>query len=364
VQFCYKDIRKNDRSRAGEATAVFTRRGFVNGALGVGATLALAPRDSQAAAARTGVSQIEHNKAVVRRFMESQGAKNEDAVMREILAPNFRWSRLATEHLNNHARDQGLPGAGPDLRSAFPDHAYLLEEHFGEGDMVGLKFCSSGTQQAAFNGIPATGRKFDIQNVSMFRLADGKIADAWILNDEFHMLLGLGVKLTAGKDGPLTAPPMTGAGEDPDVVIRRLEAGPLASQEDRNRLLIARTKGSAPFPKENYAPDFRQTRFGFKHLRNYGAKTGTASQNLGTALSERRDRIENLIAEGDRVWMRFKVVGVHSNPLHGLPPTGKRVEVAEIAMMRVVDGKWKDAWYFADELGLMLQLGIVNAVLS
>ena len=39
------------------------------------------------------------------------------------------------------------------------------------------------------------------------------------------------------------------AGEDPDVVIRRLEAGPLSSKEDRNRLLIARTKGSVPFPE-------------------------------------------------------------------------------------------------------------------
>jgi predicted ester cyclase len=230
--------------------------------------------------------------------------------------------------------------------------------------MVGLTFCTSGTHKANFNGIPATAKKFDLQNVAMFQLADGMIVDAWVLNHEFMMLERLGAKLPAREGNQVSSPPLPGAGEDPDVVIKRLAAGPLASREDRNRLLIARTKGSAPFPKESYAPDFRQTRAGFKQLRNYGDKTGAASQSIGLALSERRDRIEYLIAEGDQVWMRFKVVGIHTKPIYGLPPTGKPVEVSEVAVMRVVDGKWKEAWYYADELGLMLQLGIVNDVLG
>jgi predicted ester cyclase len=343
---------------------MFTRRGFVNGALGVGAGLALAERNSQAAPSSTGGSQNERNKVVVQRFMESQGTKGEAAVMREVRAPNFRWSRLATQHLDDQARSQGLPNVGPDLHVPFPDYAYRQFEFVSEGDMVGVTFCTSGTHKANFNGIPATAKKFDLQNVAMFQLAEGKIVDAWILNHEFMMLERLGAKLPAREDSQASAPPLPGTGEDPDVVIKRLAAGPLASREDRNRLLIARTKGSAPFPKESYAPDFRQTRAGFKQLRNYGDKTGTARQSIGLALSERRDRIEYLIAEGDQVWMRFKVVGIHTKPIYGLPPTGKPVEVSEVAVMRVVDGKWKEAWYYADELGLMLQLGIVNEVLG
>jgi hypothetical protein len=35
-----------------------------------------------------------------------------------------------------------------------------------------------------------------------------------------------------------------------------------------------------------------------------------------------------------------------------------------VAVMCVADGKWKETWYYADELGLMLQLGIVNDVLN
>ena len=47
---------------------MFTRRGFINGALGAGAGLALAAQDSQWAAAQTPAAQSERNKAVIRRF--------------------------------------------------------------------------------------------------------------------------------------------------------------------------------------------------------------------------------------------------------------------------------------------------------
>jgi predicted ester cyclase len=334
---------------------MFTRRGFINAALGTGTGLALTGSDMQWAAAQTGASQIERNKAVIRRFKDSQGTKDEDAVMREILAPNFKRSRVGMENLNANARDQGFPSAGPGLRTAFPDRNDLIEDMIAEGDMVAMKFRSRGTHAGSFNGIPPTGKKYDIQNMALFRLADGKIADAWFMTDEAGLLLALGAKLPA---------PIAGAGEDPDVVIKRLAAGPLASPEDRNRLLVARSKGSSPFARDNYAPDFRQTRVGFQHLRDYGEKTGTGSQNLTAATSERRDRIENLIAEGDKVAMRFRVVAVHTKPLYGLPPSGKRIEVAEVGIFRVVDGKLKEAWYYGDELGLLLQLGIVNAVVT
>jgi predicted ester cyclase len=230
--------------------------------------------------------------------------------------------------------------------------------------MVAMKYRSRGTHAGNFNGIPPTGKKYDIQNFALFRLADGKMTEAWFLTDEAGLLLTLGAKLPARKDGKLMPPPIAGAGEDPDVVIKRLEGGPLATQEDRNRLLIARSKGSVRLPRENYAADFRQLRNGFAHLRDFGQKNGNASQTLDSAVSERRDRIENIIAEGDKVVMRFHVVAVHTKPLYGLPPTGKRIEVAEVGLFHIADGKIKDAWYYGDELGLLLQLGVVNAVIS
>ena len=83
-----------------------------------------------------------------------------------------------------------------------------------------------------------------------------------------------------------------------------------------------------------------------------------------TALPGRRDRIDNLIADDEHVWMRFRVAGTHGAPLYGLPATNKQIEVPEIGIMRFADGKWTEAWYFADELGLLLQLGAVDMLLG
>ena len=158
-------------------------------------------------------------------------------------------------------------------------------------------------------------------------------------------------------------PPITGAGEDPDAVLRRLEAAPLGSVEERNRLLVARSKGSGPAAGDR-AGDFRVTRVGFQHLRDYGNAKGVGKETITAALPDRRDSIDGFIAEGEQVWMRFKVAGTHGGNLYGLPPTGRRVEVPEVAIVRIVDGKWKEAWYFADELGLLLQLGAAHVLLS
>jgi predicted ester cyclase len=157
----------------------------------------------------------------------------------------------------------------------------------------------------------------------------------------------------------MIVPPVTNAGEDPDAALKRIEASDLSKPENRNRLMVARSKGSAP-PASDRAPDFKQLRFGFQHMRDYGIAKGVQDQSITAALPDRRDRIDGFLAEGSKVWMMFKVSGTQSAPLYGLPPTNRRVELPEIGIMTIVDGKWKQAWYFGDELGMMLQLDALH----
>jgi predicted ester cyclase len=79
-----------------------------------------------------------------------------------------------------------------------------------------------------------------------------------------------------------------------------------------------------------------------------------------TAFPGRNDRITGLIAEGEKVWMGFNLRGTHAASFYGFAPTGRRVEMPEVGIMRVVDGKWVESWYFGDELGMLLQLGAVH----
>lgn len=84
------------------------------------------------------VSDLERNKAVVRRYKEYQGTKDEGAAVREILAPGYVRLRGGLAHLANNARDQGFPGPGRFLREAFPDRIDVIEDIIAEDDRVGL----------------------------------------------------------------------------------------------------------------------------------------------------------------------------------------------------------------------------------
>jgi predicted ester cyclase len=334
-----------------------TRRGFLERSVAAGAGLALATPARHTASAQT--SPLERNKAVARRFKEAQGTKDEADAMREVLAPNYKRWRAGVEHLGANARDQGFPGPGPYLRGAFPDRTDTIEDVIADGDMVGMLFRVRGTQRGNFFGIAPTGKTIDIHELGIFRLADGKITEGWFMADEAGLLLQLGAKLPPRQDGQRIVPPVTGGGDDPDAVLAQLEARSLPMPQERNRLMVARSKGSAP-PARDRAGDFRQTRVGFQHLRDYGNAQHVGSETITTALPDRRDRIDGLLAESETVWMRFRVAGTHGGKLYGLAPTGNRVEVPEIGIMRFAGGKWKESWYFADELGLLLQLGAVD----
>ena len=67
--------------------------------------------------------------------------------------------------------------------------------------------------------------------------------------------------------------------------------------------------------------------------------------------------IEDLIAEGDKVVMRGVAGGTHRGAFMGIPPTGRRVTVPGIHIMRIADGKIAEHWAQGDYLGMMQQLG-------
>jgi steroid delta-isomerase-like uncharacterized protein len=68
--------------------------------------------------------------------------------------------------------------------------------------------------------------------------------------------------------------------------------------------------------------------------------------------------IEDLIAAGDKVIVRFVLRGTHEGEFMGIPPTGKKVEVGGMAIMRIENGKIVEVWEDADVLGWMMQLGM------
>ncbi len=72
------------------------------------------------------------------------------------------------------------------------------------------------------------------------------------------------------------------------------------------------------------------------------------------------ETIEDIIAEGDKVWARLTYTGTHIGEWFGLAPTGKRVTTVLFAIYRIVDGKIVEGWFFTDDLTLFKTLGVVE----
>jgi steroid delta-isomerase-like uncharacterized protein len=69
--------------------------------------------------------------------------------------------------------------------------------------------------------------------------------------------------------------------------------------------------------------------------------------------------IEDMIAERDKVVVRWIATGTQKGELFGVPPTGKHITTVGIDIFRLADGKLMELWLSWDQLGMMQQLGII-----
>lgn len=67
--------------------------------------------------------------------------------------------------------------------------------------------------------------------------------------------------------------------------------------------------------------------------------------------------VEDVMADGDKVAVRWRSEGTHQGELEGLAPTGKRVSVTGITIDQWRDGKLVETWTQWDNLGLARELG-------
>lgn len=72
------------------------------------------------------------------------------------------------------------------------------------------------------------------------------------------------------------------------------------------------------------------------------------------------ETIEDIIAEGDKVWVRFTATGTHSGEFRGLAPTGKKFTEPAVLIYRIVDGKIVEGWGVSDVLDFFKQLGVIE----
>ncbi len=97
------------------------------------------------------------------------------------------------------------------------------------------------------------------------------------------------------------------------------------------------SKGNVDLVDELYAADF----VGHFPAETFHGREGIRNHVIAhrTAFPDWTEEIEDLIAEQDRVAARFRSRGTNLGDFLGNPPTGNRVEVSEVAIFKLKDGK-------------------------
>jgi steroid delta-isomerase-like uncharacterized protein len=128
------------------------------------------------------------NEALVRRFFEEFCNGRRTEVADEIVAGDYV----------SHG-PQAPPAEGPEgvkarvsvYQDSLDGH-WDVQEVFSAGDRVVARWSGSGTHEGELMGVAPTGRPIDVDAISVFRIADGKIAEEWTVWDALGLLQQVG----------------------------------------------------------------------------------------------------------------------------------------------------------------------------
>ena len=126
----------------------------------------------------------DETRALIERLHEIWNSGDLDAI-HEVYAADFvahmpkGWG--AAEARNSH---DGIRRAIERLRLGFPDWHEHIEDIVIEGDKAAVRYYSTGTHLGPFGTRPASGHRLRVDELSIFRIADGRVAEQWCLNDD------------------------------------------------------------------------------------------------------------------------------------------------------------------------------------
>lgn len=77
------------------------------------------------------------------------------------------------------------------------------------------------------------------------------------------------------------------------------------------------------------------------------------------AFPDLRVTVEDLTADGDKVWARLRFQGTNTGPFMGQPPTGRSIDIGAHDLCRCEGGQLTEHWGVMDQLSMLQQLGLV-----
>lgn len=134
------------------------------------------------------MTTVDDNKAIIGRFIDEIFVRGRTESVDELLADDFvghTWPSTGDPRAD-------LKAAVGRISKGLSDPRFLVEDMIGEGDQVAVRLTAEATQTGELMGMPASGKRYSIGEIHIFRLRDGKVVEHWHQFDQMKMMRQLG----------------------------------------------------------------------------------------------------------------------------------------------------------------------------
>ncbi len=129
------------------------------------------------------------NKALVRRFVHEVFEQLRPDAVEELVADDFVSHTWPSDGDGKGALRRATESMAATLR----DPRFEIDDMIAEEDLVVVRVTASATSTGEFMGVDATGRSYEIGEIHIFRVREGKIVEHWHQYDAPGMMRQLGV---------------------------------------------------------------------------------------------------------------------------------------------------------------------------
>lgn len=138
----------------------------------------------------------EDYKTLISRIADDIWNRGDLAIVDEVMSPNGVYHG---PHMPNGMGDRETWRRAIGMyRDAFPDSHVTFEDLIVSGDTVVGRWSATATHTGQLPGVAPTGKGIVIGGITIYRIADGKIVEAWEQLDMLGMWQQLGIVALPG----------------------------------------------------------------------------------------------------------------------------------------------------------------------
>jgi len=300
--------------------------------------------------AECAVTTPEENKALATMYWQ-EAVWGEQGTIDEIVAPDeiHHWGIGGdTNGFEEFSERWDL------FNTAFPDLEFTVDLVAAEDDLVATHWTATGTQSGEWQGIAPTDREVTWNGINIFRIECGQIVESWGEADHLGLLSQLG----ATNIPALMATPATGAAAAPVST----EATPCSDDTREANVATAQrwteevyTGKDLTVLDEILDPAAVHHGAAFPDASGVEAIKGAVAGTLAS-FPDISLTVDDIIADGDLVVVRWSGTGTNDGPWLGMDPTGKTANFTGINIYRFACGNIVESWSEMDALSVLADL--------